>query len=380
MKDTIYLDNSSTTKPCEQAVAAATAAMCDNWGNPSSLHELGVAAELAVTDARRVTASAVGAAENEIYFTASGTESDNTAVISAAQALKKRGKRIVTTAIEHHAVLNTVDRLENEGFEVIRLKPGKDGNISVQDIYDAVNDETVLVSMMLVNNETGAILPVGSAHSAIKQAGAPALLHCDAVQAFGKLPIDVKRLGVDLLTVSGHKIHAPKGVGALYVRRGVHIPPLITGGGQERGLRSGTEAVPNICGFGAAVKALPELLGQMKLQQELFDYAAEKLARQAGAVINSPDGCLPYILNVSLEGFRSETLLHFLEAKGIYVSSGSACAKGQGSHVLNAMGLSRARVDGALRISFSRYNTKSDVDKLTAALCEAITKLRKARL
>lgn len=380
LKEIVYLDNSSTTKPSPAAVAAVERALCESWGNPSSLHGLGISAELEVSAARAALARALGAEENEIYFTASGTESDNTAILGAARALKKRGRRIVTTAAEHHAVLNTVARLEDDGFEVVRIVPDQSGNISERALLEAVTSDTVLVSIMLVNNETGAIFPVSAAAEAIRRVGAPALLHCDAVQAFGKMAVNVKRLGVDLLTVSGHKLHAPKGVGALYVRRGVHIPALITGGGQEKGLRSGTEAVPAICGFGAAIKELGDPAGHLKLQQELFDYALQRLTRDAGAVVNSPQNGLPYILNVSFEGYRSETMLHFLEARGIYVSSGSACAKGGGSHVLTAMGLPPSRVDSALRISFSRDNTKADIDRLTEAVCEAKERLKRTRI
>ncbi len=379
MENTAYLDNSSTTRPCPQAVEAVVEALNNNWGNPSSLHLLGVNAELAVTSARETVAHSLGANPQELYFTSGGTEGDNMAILGAARALKKRGKRIVTTEIEHHAVLETVKALEDDGFEVVYLKPNADGSISEQQIFDAVTPNTILVSMMLVNNEVGSVLPVKAAAEAIKRSGASAYLHCDAVQAYGKMKIDVRALGVDLLTVSGHKIHAPKGVGALYVRKGVNIKPVINGGGQEKGLRSGTEAVPNICGFAAAVETVGGIDENLKNVTELRDYTAKRLIEELGCQINSPKNALPYVLNASMVGYRSETLLHFLEAQGVYVSSGSACSKGRGSYVLRSMGLSQPLVDSALRISFSRYNTKEDADRLVSALGCAAARLRRVK-
>ena len=377
LEEIVYLDNSATTKPCEAAVKAVNEALLYNWGNPSSLYRMGYEAESAVTNAREKVALALSCRADEIVFNSCGTEGDNTVILGIANARKKRGNRIVTTAVEHHAVLNTLKRLENEGFEIIYLKPDENGYISEQDIFDAINEKTILVSIMLVNNEIGAVYPVKAAARAIKQKNAPALLHTDAVQAFGKIPIDVKDLGVDLLTLSGHKIHAPKGIGALYIKKGVNLPALITGGGQEKGLRSGTESVPLICGLAAAVESLPDIKTQLKKQEELCNYAKGQLSGISGVKFNSPDDAIPYIINFSLPGYRSETLLHFLESEGICVSSGSACAKGEGSHVLNAMGLSKKYVDSALRVSFSRDNTFADVDALCTALISATKKLRR---
>ena len=269
-------------------------------------------------------------------------------------------------------------RLEEEGFEVVYLSPDSEGKISESDIFAAVNSKTILVSMMYVNNETGYILPVEACKRAIKNAGAPALLHSDAVQAFGKLPIKLKNSGIDLLTISGHKIHAPKGVGALYIRSGVHIKPLLTGGGQENGMRSGTESVPLISALGAAVLALPDIKKQLAITKELSDYTRKILEKSGFVTINSKEDALPYILNISVKGYRSETLLHFLESKNIFVSSGSACSKGKGSYVLSEFGLAENEIDSALRISFSRYNTKEDADKLLDALTEAVNTLRRS--
>lgn len=373
----IYLDNSATTKPCGKAIEYMNKALCDNWGNPSSLHILGMNAEMAVDSARSCIAKFIGAANKEIIFTSCGTEANNTAIMSALHR-KNRGNRIITTTIEHPSVLQAVNSLEKFGFEIIRLKPDGNGIISLCDLENALNDKTVLVSIMLVNNETGAIQPIKAAAQIIKEVGAPALLHCDGVQAFGKMPINLTELGVDLFSASGHKIHGPKGVGILYIKKGVTIKPLLTGGGQEKNMRSGTESVPLIYGLGGAIDSIGNINEKLKAQKELWSYAKNSLQSTGFVTINSTDDSLPYILNISVEGYRSETLLHFLEAQGIYVSSGSACAKGEGSYVLKEIGLSKNRIDSALRISFSRDNTKEDVDALKNALISATQKLRRS--
>ena len=373
-----YLDNSATTAPCSNAIQNINLALTESWGNPSSLYDIGFHAQKLVDDTRKSVATLLKCREDEIYFTGSGTESNNTAIIGAAQSRKKRGKRIVTTSIEHPSVLETIKGLENDGFEVVYLKPQQNGVISIDDLKSAINKDTILVSIMLVNNESGAIQPVKTAADAIKATGAPALLHCDGVQAFGKMPINLTELGVDLFTASGHKIHGPKGIGVLYIKKGVTIKPLITGGGQEKNMRSGTESVPLIYGLKGAVDSLGNINEQSKKQKELWLYAKETLLDTQLVAINSSDDVLPYILNISVEGYRSETMLHFLESQGIYVSSGSACAKGEGSYVLKEMGFSRNRVDSALRISFSRDNTKEDIDALKVALISATQKLRRS--
>ena len=378
LTDVVYLDNSSTTKPCAEVIDAVNTALKSFWGNPSSLHTLGFEAENLTSSARQIISSALKCREDELIFTGSGTEGNNTAIFGAVKSRAKRGNRIVTTAIEHPSVLEPMKALEAEGFEVIYLKPDSDGKVKAEDINNAVNDKTILVSIMLVNNETGAIQPISAAVSAVKQKNAPALIHCDGVQAFGKMPIDLKNLGVDLFTASAHKIHGVKGIGLLYVKKGVTIKPYIIGGGQEKGMRSGTESVPLISSFGAAVKALPPIVKELEDIKALNSYAREKLLSLDKVVINSLGDALPFILNISVLGYRSETLLHFLESKNIFVSSGSACAKGQGSYVLREMNLKKERVDSALRLSFSRYNTKEDIDRLIVALKEAKDKLRKA--
>ena len=377
MEHIVYLDNSSTTKPCGTAIEYINEALEKYWGNPSSLHTLGMEAEIAVNSARETLAKKLNARADDIIFTGSGTEANNTALMSVMRG-KSRGGRIITTSVEHPSVLETVKRLVSEGFEAVHLKPDRNGKINLKALEDAVTDNTVMVSIMLVNNEVGSIQPVEDAVRIVKRLAPRAIFHCDAVQGFGKLPINVKKLGIDLMTASAHKIHGPKGIGFLYCKKGVSLPPLITGGGQEKGLRSGTEPVPLICGFKGAAEALPNLNGQYEQQSELFSYAKKTLSGCDGIVFNSPDDALPYILNISLPDFRSETLLHFLEKRNIFVSSGSACAKGAGSYVLTEMGFDRRRTDGALRISFSRENTKEDIDKLYSALCDAVKKLRKA--
>ena len=374
----IYLDNSSTTKPCEKAITNIKYALENAWGNPSSLHRLGVEAEIGVDDTRNRLANILGCRADEIYFTSCGTESNNTAILGAALSRKKRGNRIVTTSIEHPSVLEVMKKLEGDGFEVVYLKPDINGVINPEDIKNAVNEKTILVSIMLVNNEVGSIQPVSVAAEAIKASGAPALLHCDAVQAFGKMPINIKALGVDLLSVSAHKIHGPKGIGALYIKKGVTIPPLLLGGGQEKGFRSGTESVPLIMGFAGALEELGNINENLKKLSKLNAYAKEKLLNTGIVTLNSGEG-LPYILNISVVGYRSETLLHFLESKNIFVSSGSACAKGEGSFVLKEMGLNADRIDSALRISFSRFSKESDIDALCEALLEAANKLKKVK-
>lgn len=352
-------------------------ALKENWGNPSSLHILGMNAELAVSDARKCIAKTINAAEKEIIFTSCGTEANNTAIMSALHR-KNRGNRIITTSIEHPSVLKAVESLKEFGFEVILLKPNSNGVISLLDLEKALNDKTVLVSIMLVNNETGAIQPVKQAAELTHKLAKNAFFHCDAVQAFGKMPINVKSLGIDMLTASGHKIHAPKGIGFLYCSAKTHIAPLLIGGGQEYGMRSGTECVPLICALHGAIEDLPDLQKQLESQRKLYDYTVEKLLKNNLAAINSSCDGLPYVLNVSINGYRSETLLHFLERKNIFVSSGSACSKGNVSYVLKEIGKDNKAIDSALRISFSRFNTKEDIDTLITELINATKTLRKA--
>ena len=374
----IYIDNSATTRVCKAAAQKALEIMTENYGNPSSLHSRGLRAEHELTAARRIIASSLGSAPEEIVFTSGGTEGNNTAVSGAAHALARRGKRIVTTAIEHSSVLEMMQQLEKEGFEVIYLRPDESGRVSEASVREAVTRDTILVSMMAVNNETGAVQPIGCVSRIIKAASSPALFHCDAVQAFMKMPVIPKKYGIDLMTVSGHKIHAPKGAGALYIRRGARILPLHYGGMQERKLRPGTEPLPAICAMGAAVSSLSADKDRTGKIRELCGIFRSKLMQTEGIVLNSDESCLPYIINFSVPGIRSETLLHYLAEREIYVSSGSACAKGHKSHVLTAMGLSAERTDSALRISFSAENTAEDADMLVQSLENAVKTLARA--
>lgn len=377
MERIIYLDNSATTKPCEKALEYMNKALTQCWGNPSSLHTLGIDAEMLVSDARNAVAKAISAREDEIIFTGSGTEANNTAVMTALSR-RKTGNKIITTKIEHPSILETVKRLEALGFEIVYVGCNSEGVISLDELEAALDSKTVLVSIMAVNNEIGSVQPISQASRLIKQKAPNALFHCDAVQAFGKMPLSVKALGVDLMTVSGHKIHGPKGIGFLYCKKGINIAPLISGGGQERGLRSGTEPVPVIAGMYGAVESLGDLKKQYDYIKELNLYAREIFSASGIIEINSPENALPFILNIAVTGYRSETLLHFLEQKNIFVSSGSACAKGKPSYVLEAIGISPKQADSSLRLSFSKDNTKEDIELTLEALKSAAAKLRRS--
>jgi len=376
----IYFDNSATTPPCETAIKYINKSLQNDWGNPSSLHSLGITAEQAVTEARKKIASLIGAKPNEIYFTSGGSEANNTAIFGAAYSRKKRGNRIVTTTIEHPSVLNCMKKLENEGFEVIYLPVNKKGVIEINDLSNAINEKTILVSIMAVNNEVGTVQPIGEAADIIKRNNAPALLHSDCVQAFGKLPINFSKLKIDLITASAHKVHGPKGIGFLYKKNGVSLPAFIYGGGQESGMRSGTESTPLISGFSGAIDELANIAENLEKQKEFLKYAKEKILKTNLVTINSPDDALPYILNISVNGYRSEILLHYLDSKGIFVSSGSACAKGNTSYVLSEMGFDKARIDSSLRLSFSRDTTKEDITCCLNALEEAVKRLTRAKI
>ncbi len=373
----IYLDNSATTPACPETVRAVNEALTGVYGNPSALHAKGAAAKSLVSAARGAVASALGANPEEIRFSHSGTLANNTAVFGAALSRQKRGSRIVTTATEHPSVARCMDALEARGFEVIRLAPKNDGAFAPEDLFAAVNEKTVLVSAMLVNNETGAVNPVEYLAPAVRRANAPALIHIDAIQGFGKLPLRPARIGADLVTLSAHKIHGPKGVGALYVKKGVRIPNYVYGGGQEDGMFSGTENVPGIAGFGAAVRALPDLKSLLAETQQKKALLLERLAAFPQIEINSPAAGLPYIVNLSVAGIPSQVLINFLSARGIYVSAGSACKKGHRSEVLAAMGLPPARIDSAIRVSMSRFTTADELNAFADALWEAIASIRK---
>lgn len=366
-----YLDNAATTPVRAEAAQAAWEAMTEGWGNPSSRHVLGGKASELVKTCRETVAGALGCQPEEVYFTSCGTESDNWAIAGALELNRRKGRHIVTTAIEHAAVLEPCKALERQGCEVTYLQPDRRGRIDPAQVADALRPDTVLVSMMLVNNELGSILPVREAVQAVKAAGCPALVHCDAVQGFLKVPFTPKELGVDLLSVSGHKIHAPKGVGALYVRRGLKLPPLIRGGGQEGGCRSGTEATAQLAAFAAAARLGAASMGEDTARMSaLKAYAMERLAQEVPqVVVLVPDGAA-HILPISLPGYKSEVTVRDLSDRGVYISSGSACHRGKPSHVFAALKLPKPQLDGALRVSFSHESTQADVEALVQGLKE----------
>ncbi len=370
-----YLDNSATTQVLPSVAQKALELMTEEYGNPSSLHTRGFRARQQVEEARALVAQKLGASPEEIVFTSGGTEGNNLALFGAAQARRRMGNKIVTTAGEHDSVLQPCRELERQGFQVVYLELDREGHLPVQALEEAIDGDTILVSLMLVNNETGAIFPVEAAARAIRRKKAPALLHVDGVQAFGKLPFTVKKLGVDLLTLSGHKVHAPKGVGALYVKKGVRLLPRTLGGGQERSLRSGTESVPLIGALGEAVRLLPPCEEALAHVRGLHTLLREGLSRLPQGVIHSPEDGLPYVLNISPGPVRGETMLHFLAQRGVYVSSGSACGKAKPSHVLQAMGLPKEQVETALRVSFSRFSTQEDVEALLEGLQAGLASL-----
>lgn len=374
-----YLDNSATTQVLQEAADRAASFMTQTYGNASSLHTKGYEALCALEAARETIAKSIGAKKEELFFTSGGTEGDNLAILGAARARKRLGNKLITTQIEHPAVLAGMKALQAEGFEVVFVPPEPSGGIDPARLEAEIDERTILVSMMLVNHETGARLPVEEAAQSIKRKRAPALLHTDAVQAYLKEPLSVTKLGVDLLTVSGHKVHAPKGVGALYVRKGVKLHPMAHGGGQEGGLRSGTEALPLIAAFETAVQAAGRILENRAMVTDLNEALRAGLRQRSDVTVHSPDDGSPYILNISAGRVRAETMLHFLSARGVFVSAGSACGKAKPSHVLQAMQVPKAEVETALRISFSHKSTREDVQALLAGLAEGLATLKQPR-
>lgn len=371
-----YLDNAATTQTRPEAAQAAVTAMTEEWGNPSSRYAFGQEASGRLKEHRAQVAAGLGCRLEEVYFLSCGTEGDNWAIAAAVEKNRRKGKHIITTAIEHAAVLEPIRELERQGYEVTWLQPDQQGIITAEQVEAALRPDTILVAMMLVNNELGTVLPVAETARAIRAARCPALLHCDAVQGFLKVPFTPEGLGVDTLAVSGHKVHAPKGIGALYIRRGLRLPPLIRGGGQEEGLRSGTEPTAQTAAFAAAVEAgRASLERDLAHMRELKDYAARTLREQVPGLELIGAGTAPHILPVTLPGYKSEVVLRFLSDRGIYVSSGSACHKGKPSHVYAALKLPKPQLDGILRISFSYDTAREDVDALVQGLKEAQAQL-----
>lgn len=367
----IYLDNAATTRVCPEAADMAYRVMTEQYGNPSSTHARGREAKKLLDAARRELALCLGCQPKELAFTSCGSEADNWALLSGAWAASARGGHVISSMAEHDAVRKSLDELERRGYEVTRLPPDPSGAVPVQAVLDALRPDTVLVSLMLVNNETGAVNDIPGLARALKKAAPKVLLHCDAVQGFLKVPCTVKSLGADMVTISGHKIHAPKGIGALYIRSGLHLRPLILGGSQEDGRRAGTEAMPAICAFGEAARLGRALMAESTERMAgLRQRAVSRLlAENPGLVVIG--GGAPHILCVSLPGYRSEVLMSVLESRGISVSKSSACKKGGRSHVLEAMGLPAPVIDGALRLGLSRYTTAEELEAFCLCLREA---------
>lgn len=381
----IYLDNSATTKAFSEVAEVVAKTMLEEYGNPSSAHMKGVLAEKYVINAKKQIASALKASEKEIYFTSGGTESDNTALIGASLANCRTGKHVITTQIEHPAILNTVKYLETQGFEIDYLSVDEMGVISLSELESKLRDDTILVSIMHTNNEVGSVQPIFEAGELIKKKNPKTLFHVDAVQGFGKAEIIPKKMNIDMMSISGHKIHGPKGIGILYVNEKVKIKPITYGGGQQNGMRSGTLNVPGIAGMGVAVSKVTKSLNETRERLfELKEYFLNEASKIDRVVIN---GCrekeqnvyavrdtAPHIMNISIMGVRSEVMLHALEERGIYVSAGSACASHsrKESGTLKSMGADAQRMDGALRISMSEFTTKEELTELLKALSELI--------
>lgn len=375
----IYLDNSATTKPYQEVVDKMVLALTTQYGNPSSIYKKGIEVEREIKEIRRNIARSLGAKETEIYFTSGGTECNNTIIRSVAKLNKKTKNHIISTVIEHPSVLNTLKDLEADGFEVTYLPVGKDGKISLEDLKNAIKKETILVSVMHVNNEIGTIQPIEEIGKYLKSLDEKVYFHVDGVQSYAKIKFRPSRYNIDFMSVSGHKLHGPKGIGFMYVKENNRIKPLLTGGGQEIGIRSGTENVPGIYGIGEAVRILnQDLEGTIDKIRGLRDLLKEEILTNIDNVkINSPEDGVCHVLNVSFRGVRGEVLLHYLEQKEIYVSTGSACSsKKKGSHVLNAIGLTPDEIEGAIRFSLSDLNTKEEIMTTVEVLKESVSDLR----
>ncbi|MDO5445071.1 MAG: cysteine desulfurase family protein [Eubacteriales bacterium] len=360
-----YLDNAATTKTCPEAIEAAVSVMNNIYGNPSSTHTKGREAKKYLAECRKDVSLALGAKPEEIVFTSCGSESDNWALISGAELMKRKGKHIISSMAEHDAIRKTLDKLESSGFEVTRLKPDSFGGIAPEAVQEALREDTVLVSLMMVNNETGAVTDIKAVSDLLKKSGSHALLHTDAVQGFMKVSFKASSLGADMISISGHKIHAVKGIGALYIRNGLNLKPFICGGEQESGRRAGTEALPQIAAFAAACRLDPRIDYMQSVKEALISRLTASIPE-----LQYLETAAPHILSISMPGWRSEVLMNYLEAKNIYVSKSSACKQGKRSHVLDAAGLKSEVIDGALRIGISRYTTDEDISALTEGLCE----------
>ncbi len=369
----IYLDNSATTKPCAEAVEAMTKALTENWGNPSALYGFGIDTARLLRTARHQVAAAMGAEPDRVFFTSGGTEADNWAIFSTIKRMGKRGKHIITTAIEHHAILNCMKELESQGFEVTYLQPDPLGRISLDSLKAALRKDTILVSIMMVNNEVGSVMPISAMAKLTHKLCPDAIFHTDAVQGFLKVPFAAKSLGADLISVSSHKVHGPKGIGALYISPRLRsFPAFLVGGGQEGGMRSGTEGTPAIFGFAAACTAVAATFKEdSKRETVLIQNLVEKFAKLEGVAVNGAHEA-PHVLSLSIPGVPTQNSINILQDHGICVSAGSACAKGHRSHVLEAMKVPPEVIDGSFRISLCRENTQEELEKLYSVIKENI--------
>lgn len=369
----IYLDNSATTKPCSEAVEAMMGAMTQGWGNPSALYGFGIEAAQNLRSARHQVAAALGAEHDRVFFTSGGTEADNWAIYGTVKRLGKRGKHIVTTAVEHHAILNCMKDLEAQGFEVTYLQPDGLGRVTVDALKATLRKDTILVSVMMVNNETGAVMPISQMAKLTHKLSPNAIFHTDAVQGFLKVPFQAKSLGADLISVSSHKVHGPKGAGALYISpRLKSFPALLLGGGQEGGYRSGTEGTPAILGFAAACSALNATLKEdITRERQLLERLMVALSGLEGIRINGAHEA-PHILSLAIPGLPTQNSINIMQDHGICVSAGSACAKGHRSHVMTAMNLPPEVIDGSFRVSLSRETTAQELEVLVNVLREQV--------
>jgi cysteine desulfurase len=369
----IYLDNAASTRVHPEIAQISYNHMTENYGNPSSLHAKGLAAKMALDSAREKLAGVIGASHHEIYFTSGGTEANNIAILGGYNAHHRRGKGIVSTKVEHPSALESFERLSQYGANITLCDPSPDGNFNSGSLVGSVSEETILLSCMMVCSETGAVAPVAEISKAAKKKNKRLIIHCDAVQALGKLPVHVRKLGIDLMSMSGHKIHAPKGIGALYIRKGVRVMPLTQGGKQEGGIRPGTENVPLACAFAEAAQRANQNLDQNTNHfKTLLSYFMHNAAEIPEIRLNSPTGGVPYILNISVPGYLSGHLINFFSDRGIYVSGGSACSGGSLSHVLTAMNLPISQIKGAMRLSFSSDTTIKDLEEFFKTLKAAL--------
>lgn len=380
----IYLDNCSTTKPRKEVIDEMLDALQNHYGNPSSLHRLGLNAEKRIEHSRRIIADALKVKPEEIYFTSGATESNNIAINSIIDKYSRFGKHIITTAIEHPSVYNVIKKLEERGYGVTYLKVDENGIISLDELANSIREDTILISIMQVNNEIGSIQPTWKVKDIIKEKKSKAVLHVDGVQAFGKIPIKLKNWGIDAFSISGHKLHGPKGIGVLYIDNNLKLNPIIYGGGQERGFRSGTENVPGIIGLGKAVEIMNKNFEKEQNHvRDLKLYFIDRLQEIDKIRINSQDKySSPYILNVSFEYVRGEVLLHYLEKKGIYVSTTSACSSKshKESRVLKELGLTDLQIEGAIRFCFSYEITKEDIDYTVDVLKDSVKEIRQVTM